>query len=114
MSNRFLQKFYVRCGHCAAVQRSAHGYRPIPNPILFNSDDHCKSYHTEQRRSVGFAGMRVTCRCDKCTRMHSNWKVLDSQEFLDAKLSMTPEERQRLLWDSTKGTAAKTQQQSVA
>ncbi|EPY31214.1 hypothetical protein STCU_03552 [Strigomonas culicis] len=98
MSNRFYQKFYLQCGQCRAVQRSAQGYRPLANPILFNSDDQCRNYHQEQRRAASYSGMRVTCRCDKCTRVHSNWRVLDGQQFLDHKLSLTPEERSKQLW----------------
>lgn len=100
-SNRFFQKWYLRCGNCTAIQRSAQGYRPIPNPMLFNSDDHCRSFHHEQRRSKGFVGMSVTCRCDKCARVHSNWSVMNAQEFLDAKLAMTPVQREKLLWASS-------------
>ncbi|KAG5481001.1 hypothetical protein LSCM1_06676 [Leishmania martiniquensis] len=100
MSNRFFQKFYLRCGECSAMQRSAQGYKPISNPILFNSDEHCRNYHDEQRRAVGYSGMLVTCRCDRCKRVHSNWKVLDAQQFLDVKLRMTPEERAQRLWAS--------------
>lgn len=100
MSNRYFQKFYVRCGSCDAIQRMAQGYRPIANPMLFNSDVQCGNYHKEQRRAAGFSGMRVTCRCDACARVHSDWTVLDAQTFLDIKLKMTPEQRQRLLWSS--------------
>ncbi|KPI84723.1 hypothetical protein ABL78_6216 [Leptomonas seymouri] len=102
MSNRFFQKFYLRCGNCTAIQRSAQGYKPIANPILFKSDEHCRNYHDEQRRAAGYAGMMVTTRCDKCNRVHSNWKVLDAQEFLDVKLSLTPAERTKRLWASSK------------
>ncbi|CCW61217.1 unnamed protein product [Phytomonas sp. EM1] len=97
LGNRFYQKFYLHCGHCKGIQRAAQGYRPIPNPILFDSDAHCRSYHNEQRRANGFVGMRVSCRCEACHRMHSNWTVLDAQQFIDIKLKMSPEDRQRLL-----------------
>ncbi|CAD2222243.1 hypothetical protein AGDE_00682 [Angomonas deanei] len=99
MSNRFYQKYFIRCGNCSAIQRGAQGYKPIPNPILFNSDAHSRSFHNEQRRSAGFVGMRITSRCDKCTRVHSDWSMLDHQQLLDVKGSMTAEERKKLLWD---------------
>ncbi|KAK7196344.1 hypothetical protein NESM_000570700 [Novymonas esmeraldas] len=100
MSNRFYQKFYLRCGKCAAIQRSAQGYKPIANPILFKSDVHCRNFHDEQRRAAGYSGMLVTCRCDSCKRVHSSWSVMSAQQFLEAKLSMTPEERKERLWAS--------------
>ncbi|KAG5507566.1 hypothetical protein JKF63_06515 [Porcisia hertigi] len=100
MSNRFFQKFYLRCGKCSGIQRSAQGYKPIANPILFKSETHCQDYHNEQRRAAGYSGMLVTVRCDRCECVHSNWKVLDAQQFLDAKLSMTQEERSQRLWAS--------------
>ncbi|EAN78752.1 uncharacterized protein TEOVI_000112000 [Trypanosoma equiperdum] len=98
MSSRFFQKYFIRCGNCQTIQRYAKGYKPIPNPILFDSDAHCRSYHRERRDCTGLTGTLVTCRCDKCARVHSHWTVMDFQEFLDAKLVMTPEERTALLW----------------
>ncbi|KAH9589344.1 hypothetical protein LSM04_007142 [Trypanosoma melophagium] len=98
MSSRFFQKYFLRCGHCKSIQRHAKGYKPIPNPILFDSDAHCRSYHREQRESAGMSGILVTCRCNKCERIHSSWKVMDFQEFLDAKLAMSAEERKKFLW----------------
>ncbi|RNF09867.1 hypothetical protein TraAM80_01893 [Trypanosoma rangeli] len=107
MSSRFFQKYFFRCEHCKSIQRHAKGYRPIPNPILFDSDAHCRSYHREQRECTGMSGSVVTCRCDKCQRVHSSWGVVDFQEFLDLKESMTPEKRVALLWPSAGNPVAK-------
>ncbi|KEG15080.1 hypothetical protein DQ04_00191040 [Trypanosoma grayi] len=105
MSSRYFQKYFLRCGHCQSVQRYAKGYRPIPNPILFDSDTHCRSYHHEQRECAGMSGILMTCRCDKCQRVHSQWKVMDFQEFLDAKLLMSAEQRKTLLWSTGRSPA---------
>ncbi|RNF09110.1 uncharacterized protein Tco025E_07013 [Trypanosoma conorhini] len=106
MSSRFFQKYFLRCGLCQSIQRHAKGYRPIPNPILFDSDAQCRSYHREQRECAGMSGYVVTCRCDKCQRVHSSWSVVDFQEFLDAKSSMTPEKRTALLWPPAGNSSA--------
>ncbi|KAF8282500.1 hypothetical protein TcG_05888 [Trypanosoma cruzi] len=108
MSSRFFQKYFLRCGHCQSIQRHAKGYRPIPNPILFDADAHCRSYHREQRECTGMSGYVVTCRCEKCHRIHSSWEVVDFQELLDAKGSMSPEKRKALLWPLAGTSSAKT------
>ncbi|KAG8341066.1 hypothetical protein TRVL_08107 [Trypanosoma vivax] len=100
MSSRFHQKYFLRCGHCKSTQRYAKGYRPIPNPILFDSDAHCRSYHRERQESAGMVRILPTCRCNKCLRIHSDWKVIDFQQFLDIKLAMSAEEKDKLLWPS--------------
>mmetsp|Transcript_41604 Transcript_41604/g.48244 ORF Transcript_41604/g.48244 Transcript_41604/m.48244 type:complete len:115 (-) Transcript_41604:58-402(-) len=95
MSSRFLQKDFLKCGKCNFMHRYTRGYRPIPNPVLFNSDAHCRSYHQEQRASVGYSGVRLSCVCPGCNKMHSEWTWLDFQTFIDAKSKLPRSEQKK-------------------
>jgi hypothetical protein len=85
MSNRFLQKSFLQCARCGSTQRHALGYRPIANPMLFNSDTQCGDFHNEQRVSMGYVGVKISCTCSSCKVMHSQWRHVDFQTFLDGK-----------------------------
>lgn len=88
MSNRFYQKLMLQCGNCGAFRRAAQGYKPIPNPMLFNAEEHCRSYHMEQQRSnLSTEGVLRSGMCSGCRKVHYNWKVIDHQSYLDKKLA---------------------------
>jgi hypothetical protein len=88
MSNRFLQKSFLKCSRCGSTQRHAIGYRPIANPMLFNSAQQCGDFHNQHRVNTGFTGLKLSCTCEQCKVMHSQWSYVDFQEFLDGKLNV--------------------------
>ncbi|CUG88463.1 Hypothetical protein, putative [Bodo saltans] len=100
MSSRFLQKDFLKCGNCTFMHRYARGYRPIPNPILFKSDVHCRSFSDEQRMSAGYSGMRLSTKCPSCEKLHSKWTWMDFQTFLDEKEKLPLSEQRKYLLSS--------------
>lgn len=79
------------------MHRYAKGYSPIANPVLFNSDEHCRNWFSEIRNSVGYEGQRLTCKCPQCNRFHSEWTWMDFQSFIDAKSRLSKQEQLRYL-----------------
>ena len=78
----FLQKDFIKCNLCSSTQRFTRGYAPPPNPMLWDSDDQIDSYHNEQRMSTGYQGLRLTAKCEQCTKVHSGWRVVDFQTYI--------------------------------
>ena len=97
MSSRFLQKDFLQCSKCNFVHRYARGYKPIGNPILFNSDQQCRDYFNEIRASTGYQGIRLSCKCPSCEKLHTEWKWVDFQSFLRMKESMSRAEQAKYL-----------------
>jgi hypothetical protein len=97
MASRFLQKDFLKCGNCTFMHRYARGYRPIPNPILFQSDAHCHSFTNEERMSAGYSGIKVSAKCPSCEKMHSKWTWMDFQTFLDEKEKLPQHEQRKYL-----------------
>ena len=85
MSSRFLQRDYFVCGLCNSVQRHIRGYKPIPNPILFNSAEQCKAFARDQKDCVGYVDSHVMKKCDCCKSLHGSWRWVDFQEALRRK-----------------------------
>lgn len=85
MSNRFFHSHFIQCGKCLSVQRLMKGYQPIPDPIHFNSAQHCSAFHAEQRQHAGFLGTKIMELCSSCKKLHGDWDVVDFQTYLKGK-----------------------------
>lgn len=85
MSSRWLQRDFFVCGLCSNVQKHIRGYKPIPNPILFNAEEHCKSWSREMKNSVGYIEQQFMKKCDNCKTLHGSWNWIDFQEALKRK-----------------------------
>lgn len=101
-ASRWLQKDFFKCNRCDFLQRYARGYRPIPNPILFKTDEHCLSWSQEQKNALGYMEQNLAMKCDGCTEYHAEWKYLDFQSYLDEKEKLSPAQQKRYL---VKGSA---------
>jgi hypothetical protein len=83
MSQRWLQRDFMRCMSCSSVQRTVRGYKPIPNPILYDPDEQARSYHREVDTAVHrTSDSRL---CSSCNKMHGRWEWVDFQTFIDEK-----------------------------
>lgn len=83
--SRWLATNFIQCLRCNGTQRMAIGYKPIPNPILFNSEDQSRNYHNQTRLYSHHHGLDVTQKCESCARLHSQWNVLSHNQYLDMK-----------------------------
>ena len=89
MASRWLQKDFLLCTRCQFIHRYVEGYRPIPNPILFKTDAHCKQHFDQQRKAAWYVGLPLTAQCPGCTKRHSQWTVLTFQQVIDRKEAKT-------------------------
>lgn len=85
MSSRFYQRDFFLCGLCKHVQKHHRGYKPIPNPVLFDPAEQTKAYHRETKDSVGYVDNYFMKKCDKCATVHGSWKWMDFQQVLNRK-----------------------------
>lgn len=84
-SSRWLQRDFFVCGLCSNVQKHIRGYKPIPNPILFNAEEQCRSWTRELKNSVGYIDHQFMKKCDNCKTLHGSWNWIDFQEALKRK-----------------------------
>jgi hypothetical protein len=84
-SSRWLQKDFFVCGLCNTVQKHIRGYKPIPNPVLFNAADSCRAYARETQDSVGYVDHQLMKKCDGCKTLHGSWNWIDFQDAMKRK-----------------------------
>ncbi len=82
-SNRWLSKQLWRCGTCNTLKRHTEGYRPIPNPILYDNVAQQKAYVAEMNRSVALRG-HFMLDCERCG-VHGDWNHVTFQEAIAEK-----------------------------
>lgn len=71
----------------------ATGYKPIPNPILFDSEEQSRNYHLQQSLSVNYLNLDTTQKCEGCSQLHSQWTILTHQQYIDMKSKASKEGR---------------------
>jgi hypothetical protein len=85
MTSRWLQRDYFSCGLCGHVQKHIRGYKPIPNPMLFNAEEHCRAYARETKDCVGYIDRQMMKRCDDCGGLHGQWTWMHFQDAIRKK-----------------------------
>jgi hypothetical protein len=83
-ANRWLTTQLWRCGQCSKLSRQVEGYRPISNPMLYDSYRQNNHHHSARAVAVGDRGMFMK-KCDGCAAVHNKWTFTDFQSALDEK-----------------------------